>query len=57
MVKFKVTNNAGLFIVEHSTPVLYDLSSPTPGRVVAGSDFTTEKVWFSSVNTVTGMNL
>ncbi|CAG2187681.1 unnamed protein product [Mytilus edulis] len=54
IVQFKVTNKAGLYTIEYSPPVLYDLSTPTPGKVVAGKDFLKEQVWFSSGQAVTG---
>jgi len=54
IVKFKVTNGAGLAIEEESTPILYDSSKPTAGKVVDGSDFLNDRVWFSSSKTITG---
>ncbi|XP_071123199.1 uncharacterized protein [Mytilus edulis] len=54
IVQFKVTNKAGLYTIQDSPPVLYDLSTPTPGKVIAGKDFLKEQVWFSSGKAVTG---
>ena len=54
IVKFKVTNRAGLAIDEESTPTLYDSSKPTAGKVVDGTDFLNDRVWFSSSKTITG---
>ncbi|XP_076086943.1 uncharacterized protein LOC143057517 [Mytilus galloprovincialis] len=53
-VQFKVTNEAGLSIIEKSSPVLYDSSKPVSGTIVDGPDFTTPHVWFSSTQTITG---
>ena len=53
-MKFKVTNGAGLAIDEESTPILYNSSKPTAGKVVDGSDFLNDRVWFSSSKTITG---
>lgn len=53
-MKFKVTNGAGLAIEEESTPILYDSSKPTAGKVVDGTDFLNDRVWFSSSKTITG---
>ncbi|OPL32757.1 hypothetical protein AM593_07098, partial [Mytilus galloprovincialis] len=52
-VQFKVTNEAGLSIIEKSSPVLYDSSKPVSGTIVDGPDFTTPHVWFSSTQTIT----
>lgn len=49
-----MTNQAGLYIIGDTTPVLYDVSHPVTGRVVDGPDFTDDQVWFSSPSTVTG---
>lgn len=54
IVKFRVTNLAGLSINEESSPILYDLSTPTAGKVVDGSDFLNDRVWFSSSTTISG---
>ncbi|VDI27589.1 Hypothetical predicted protein, partial [Mytilus galloprovincialis] len=54
IVKFRVTNLAGLSINEESSPILYDLSTPTAGKVVDGSDYLNDRVWFSSSTTITG---
>ncbi|CAC5412724.1 unnamed protein product [Mytilus coruscus] len=53
-VMFKVTNGAGLSIVQKSSPVLYDPSKPTAGTLQDGPDFSTPQVWFSSTKTITG---
>lgn len=53
-MKFRVTNLAGLSINEESSPILYDLSTPTAGKVVDGSDYLNDRVWFSSSTTITG---
>lgn len=57
IVQFKVTNKAGLYTIKDSPPVLYDLSTPTPGKVIAGKDFLKEQVWFSSGKAVTGIEV
>ena len=49
-----MTNRAGLAIDEESTPTLYDSSKPTAGKVVDGTDFLNDRVWFSSSKTITG---
>ena len=54
-VKLRVTNNARLSILEISSPILYDNSSPSAGRVVDGRDFANDVVWFGSTSTVTGI--
>lgn len=53
---FKVTNGAGLSIIQKSSPVLYDPSKPTAGTLQDGSDFSTPQVWFSSTKTIRGEN-
>ncbi|VDI73733.1 Hypothetical predicted protein, partial [Mytilus galloprovincialis] len=53
-VMFKVTNGAGLSIIQKSSPVLYDPSKPTAGTLQDGSDFSTPQVWFSSTKTIRG---
>ncbi|CAG2247498.1 unnamed protein product [Mytilus edulis] len=52
-VMFKVTNGAGLSIVQKSSPVLYDPSKPTAGTLQDGPEFSTPQVWFSSTKTIT----
>jgi hypothetical protein len=54
-VRYRVTNQAGLYIIGDTTPVLYDVSHPVIGRVIDGPDFTDDQVWFSSPSTVTGI--
>lgn len=49
-----MTNEAGLAIDKESTPVLYDSSKPTAGKVVDGTDFLNDRIWFSSSKTITG---
>ena len=53
-VKFRVTNKAGLTILQTSAPVLFDASQPSVGRVVKGKDFLNDQVWFSSASKVSG---
>ncbi|XP_076116641.1 uncharacterized protein LOC143084119 [Mytilus galloprovincialis] len=53
-VRFKVTNQAGLFILQETSPVLFDVSQPSIGKVVDGKDFLNDQVWFSSSTTATG---
>ncbi|XP_063408918.1 uncharacterized protein LOC134692399 [Mytilus trossulus] len=53
-VQMKVTNEAGLSIIEKSSPVLYDPSKPGSGTVVDGPNFEAGQVWFSSTKTISG---
>ena len=54
IVKFIVTNQAGLSISKESAPILFDSSQPTAGHVVDGVDFINDKVWFGSSTTISG---
>jgi hypothetical protein len=57
IVKFIVTNQAGLSISKESAPILFDSSQPTAGHVVDGVDFINDKVWFGSSTTISGDNI
>ncbi|XP_052081925.1 uncharacterized protein LOC127719726 isoform X2 [Mytilus californianus] len=54
VVKFIITNGAGLSITDESVPILVDMTKPTPGKVVDGWDFKKDRVWFSSPSSAKG---
>ncbi|VDI51286.1 Hypothetical predicted protein [Mytilus galloprovincialis] len=54
VVKFIITNGAGLSITDESVPILLDMTKPTPGKVVDGWEFKKDKVWFNSPSSATG---
>ncbi|KAL5015119.1 hypothetical protein ScPMuIL_009389 [Solemya velum] len=56
-VYLRVTNWAGLTVTKTSSPVLYDLSEPTPGRVVDGDNFLDDVVWSGEPDVVKGVIL
>ncbi|CAG2246701.1 unnamed protein product [Mytilus edulis] len=54
VVKFIITNGAGLSITDESVPILVDMTKPTPGKVVDGWDFKKDRVWVNSPNSAKG---
>ncbi|PVD18248.1 hypothetical protein C0Q70_21774, partial [Pomacea canaliculata] len=52
-VRITATNKAGLATSVTSSPILFDTSGPTPGRVVLGRDFHTEATWINTNTEVT----
>ncbi|XP_033763071.1 uncharacterized protein LOC117344449 isoform X3 [Pecten maximus] len=54
LVKLKVTNGAGLYVTVTSSPILYDKSFATEGRVSDGLDFQNDGVWFNKKTSMTG---
>ncbi|KAL5014713.1 hypothetical protein ScPMuIL_008983 [Solemya velum] len=56
-VYLRVTNWAGLTVTRTSSPVLYDPSEPTPGKVVDGDNFRDDVVWSGEPDLVKGVIL
>ncbi|KAK3101936.1 hypothetical protein FSP39_007496 [Pinctada imbricata] len=47
-LKLRVTNCAGLESIVATSPIVFDSSVPTAGRVVDGPDFTNDGLWFDN---------
>lgn len=53
-VYLRVTNRAGLKVTIISSPVLFDMSQPIPGRVSDGDNFLDDLVWTGNQNSIKG---
>lgn len=57
IVKITITNNARLKIEDKTLPVLFDSSTPYPGKVVEGKDFKNDIVWLGTSDKVQGKSV
>ena len=55
LVELRIYNNAGLISHSQTSPVLFDNTRPSAGKVVEGINFRDDVVWWGETSSIEGM--